>query len=139
KYLMEGTFRYDGSSRFGPENKYAFFPSAAVGWRISEEPFLKDRVGFLKDLKLKASYGVLGNQNIGNYPYQEIFKTNFNYGFGNMVNTGVANTTLVDPTIHWESTRTYDVGFDASLFKGKLDAGITYYNRYTYDILVSPN
>ncbi len=139
RYLLEGVLRYDGSSRFPTDNKYAFFPSVAVGWRISEEKFLKDRFLFLDDLKLKASYGVLGNQDIGNYPYQEVLNSGYNYGFGNSVNTGVANTTLVDPSIHWESTRIYDVGFDARLFGGKMNLGMTYYDRYTYDILVSPN
>lgn len=139
KYLAEGVMRYDGSSRFGGNNKYALFPSAAIGWRISEEKFLKNKLNFLNELKLKASYGVIGNQNIGDYPYQEIFRSNFNYGFGNRVNTGVANTALVDPTIHWESTRTYDLGLDAGFFNGKLTFGATYYNRYTYDILVTPN
>ncbi|WP_114778556.1 SusC/RagA family TonB-linked outer membrane protein [Botryobacter ruber] len=76
KYLAEGTMRYDGSSRFPKHRKYAFFPSVAVGWRILEEKFLQNRLDFLNELKLKASYGVLGNQNIGNYPYQEVFSTN---------------------------------------------------------------
>lgn len=138
RYLLEGVLRYDGSSRFPSDRKYAFFPSGAIGWRISEEKFLKDRFRFLDDLKLKASYGVLGNQNIGNYPYQSLFRSGFNYSFGNTVNTGVANTTLVDPNIHWESTRTYDVGFDARLWGGKMNLGVAYYDRYTYDILVSP-
>ncbi|HEY0669224.1 MAG TPA: TonB-dependent receptor [Sphingobacteriaceae bacterium] len=139
KYLAEGSIRYDGSSRFPANKRYALYPSAAVGWRISEENFLKQKFNFLNELKLRASYGILGNQNIGNYPYQEVFSTNFNYGFGNTVNTGVANTTLIDPTIHWESTRTYDIGLDAGLWNGKLAFGATYYNRYTYDLLVSPN
>lgn len=138
RYLAEGVLRYDGSSRFPPDNRYAFFPSAAVGWRISEEPFLKDQAAFLDELKLKASVGRLGNQNIGNYPYQSIFRTGFNYSWGNMINTGVANTTLVDPTIHWESTRTYDVGLETGFWNGKLAFSATYYNRHTYEILVSP-
>ncbi len=139
RYLLEGVLRYDGSSRFPANSKYAFFPSGAVGWRISEEKFMKDRFHFLDDLKLKASYGILGNQDIGNYPYQEVLNTGYNYGFGNSVNTGVASTTLVDQNIHWESTRSYDVGFDARLWSGKMNLSATYYNRYTYDILVSPS
>ncbi|HEY1115580.1 MAG TPA: TonB-dependent receptor [Chitinophagaceae bacterium] len=138
KYLLEGVVRYDGSSRFGGDNKYAVFPSGAVGWRISEEGFMKDNFPFISDLKLKGSYGVLGNQNIGNYPYQQTLDAGRNYGFGQRMNTGVALGTLVDPTIQWESTRTWDVGVDASILNGKLAASATYYNRYTYDILVSP-
>lgn len=138
KYLLEGVVRYDGSSRFNGNNKYAVFPSAAVGWRLSEERFIKDHLPFLNDLKLKGSYGVLGNQNIGNYPYQQTLDGGKNYGFGQQMNSGVALGSLVDPTIHWESTRTWDVGVDASVLNGKLAASATYYNRYTYDILVSP-
>lgn len=139
RYLMEGVLRYDGSSRFPTNKKYALFPSFAIGWRVSEEDFLKNRFQFLDDLKLKASYGILGNQNIGNYPYQEVLNSGYNYGFGNTVNTGIASTTLVDPGIHWESTRIYDVGFDARLLGGKMNLEVTYYDRYTYDILVSPS
>ncbi|WP_084236968.1 TonB-dependent receptor [Pedobacter africanus] len=145
RYLVEGTVRYDGSSRFSSENKYAAFPAVAVGWRLSEEGFLKDKLSWLTDLKLKASMGTLGNQNIRKlngeqdyYPYQSMLSPNFNYPFGGALSTGVANTTLTDASIRWESTRTKDAGIDATLFKGKLNVSATYFDRYTYDILVSP-
>jgi TonB-linked SusC/RagA family outer membrane protein len=139
KYLAEGTIRYDGSSRFPANHKYASFPAVAVGWRISEESFLKDRFGWLTDLKLKASYGKLGNQNIGNYAYQNVLKSGYNYPIGGALSTGVANTTLNDPDIHWETTRTKDIGIDAGFFKGRLTVSAAYFDRYTYDILVSPS
>lgn len=148
KYLVEGTFRYDGSSRFPADDKYAGFYAAAVGWRISEESFLKNKLSWLSDLKLKASFGVLGNQSIlltdgsGNqdyYPFQGRLAPNFNYPFGAALSTGVAYTRLTDPTIHWESTRTKDIGLDAGFFEGKLNLSATYFDRYTYDILVSPS
>lgn len=138
RYLFEGTLRYDGSSRFPTTSKYAFFPSAAVGWRISQEKFIKDKISWLNDLKLRASYGILGNQNIANYPYQNTLNTGVNYSFGGVISSGVALTQLTDPNLHWESTRTADIGIDVSLFKGKLNAGATYFDRNTYDILYSP-
>ena len=145
KYLIEGVLRYDGSSRFPPSRKYATFPAVAVGWRISEESFLKDRIDWLTDLKLKASYGVLGNQNLPTdqanlnayYPYQNLLSPGFNYPFGNTTVPGVANTTLVDGNLHWESTRTKDIGMELQLLR-KLNISVTYFDRYTYDILVSP-
>lgn len=146
KYLAEGTIRYDGSSRFPANNKYAGFSAMAVGWRISEESFLKDKLSWLTDLKLKASIGVLGNQNImlndteqDYYPYQGKLTPGKNYPFGGALSSGVAYVTLTDPNIHWESTRTKDAGVDATLFKGKLNLTATYFDRYTYDILVSPS
>ncbi|PZX51252.1 TonB-linked SusC/RagA family outer membrane protein [Algoriphagus ratkowskyi] len=139
KYLFEATMRYDGSSRFPTDEKFAFFPSAAVGWRISEEGFLKDKASWLDDLKLKASFGILGNQNIGNYPYQNTLNLGQNYPFGGVINTGVTRNVITDPTLHWESTRTTDVGLDMSLLQGKINFGATYFNRFTYDILNSPS
>lgn len=146
KYLAEGTIRYDGSSRFPTDKKYAGFSAMALGWRISEESFLKDKLSWLTDLKLKASIGVLGNQNIVSadgsqdyYPYQGKLDPGYNYPIGGALSSGVAYVNLTDPTIHWESTRTKDAGIDASLFKGKLNLSATYFDRYTYDILVSPS
>ncbi|TDE18277.1 SusC/RagA family TonB-linked outer membrane protein [Dyadobacter psychrotolerans] len=139
KYLLEGTVRYDGSSRFPSTQKYAVFPSIAVGWRLGEERFIKDNFTWLNELKLKASYGVLGNQNIGNYPYQNLLNTGYNYAFGNTIASGVARTTITDTTLHWESTRTKDIGIEVGLFKKLLSFSATYFDKYTYDILVSPS
>ena len=139
KYLLEGTLRYDGSSRFPENDKYGIFPSVAAGWRISEEPFLKGKFSWLDELKLRASYGRLGNQDIGNYPYQNLLATGFNYPFGGQVSAGVTRTTMTDPTIHWESTRTQDAGIEASFLKNMFSVSAGYFDRYTYDILVSPS
>lgn len=139
KYLLEGVLRYDGSSRFPTSKKYALFPSFAAGWRIGQESFLKENVTWLNELKIKGSYGILGNQNIGNYPYQNILNTGQNYPFGGNISTGVARTTVVDATLRWESTRTADVGIEASALQNKLTFSATYFDRYTYDILVSPS
>lgn len=140
KYFAEGVLRYDGSSRFPASKKYATFPAMAIGWRISEEPFLRDNVKWINELKLKASRGTLGNQNIANYGWQNIMNTGarYNYSFGDAVATGVALVNLADPTLRWESTRSTDVGIDFSLFNGMLSGSATYFDKYTYDILVSP-
>lgn len=142
KYLLEGVIRYDGSSRFPSTQKYATFPAIAVGWRISQESFMKNKIKWLNELKIKASVGTLGNQNIGsNYPWQTLLSTGtaYNYSFGGSVNTGIANTVIADSALHWESTKTKDVGIEFGLFNNLLTGGITYFNKNTYDILVSPS
>jgi len=144
KYLVEGVIRRDGSSRFPSTQKYAVFPSVAVGWRIGEEKFIKDNISWISELKLKASWGVLGNQDISNYPFQNtLVSSNANsggtsYSFGGQIVQGATRTTLVDSTLHWESTRTKDLGIEVGLFKNKLNFSATYFDRYTYDILYSP-
>lgn len=138
RYLFESTVRYDGSSRFPDDNKYALFPSLAVGWRLSEEDFLKS-VTWLSNLKLKASWGILGNQNLGgDYPYQIVLNSGRNYPFGNSMSTGAAYWTYKDANIRWESTETTDVGIESEFFGGKLGLNATYFNRNTSDILFIP-
>lgn len=144
KYLIEGVVRRDGSSRFPASKKYAYFPSAAIGYRMGEEKFIKQHFTWISELKLKASFGILGNQNIPNYPYQNTYRlTNdaggtFSYPFGGVINQGVARTTITDPNLHWESTRTTDFGMELGLLKGKFNLAATYFDRYSYDILYSP-
>ncbi|NIG56777.1 TonB-dependent receptor [Chitinophaga sp. Cy-1792] len=139
KYLFETNMRYDGSSRFPANKKNAFFPSAAIGWRISEEEFIKDKIKWLNELKIKGSYGTLGNQNIGTYPYQNTLTTGYNYAFGGVASPGAVRLTLNDTTLHWESTRTKDIGIDGALFNNKLTFSAAWFDRYTYDILVKPS
>ena len=138
KYLFESTVRYDGSSRFPKDNKYAFFPSFAIGWRVTEEDFFREAVPWVSNLKLKASWGVLGNQNIGDYPYQSTLVGGRDYPFGTGISNGAAYTTYKDPTIHWESTKTTDAGLESAFFKGKLTFNASYFYRDTYDILYRP-
>lgn len=138
KYLFETTMRYDGSSRFPPSDKYGFFPSLAVGWRVSEEPFLKKNVSWITNLKLKASWGKLGNDNIGNYPWQSVYVLGRDYVFGDVLTQGAAKTTLTDPNLHWESTQTIDGGFESSFFNNKLLFNASYFYRKTTDILYQP-
>ena len=105
RYLFETTMRYDGSSRFPTDNKFGFFPSVAAGWRLSEEQFFKEAesLSFIDNLKLKASYGILGNNNIGNYPYQSTYALGkaMNYLFGRVYTQVAGVTSYVYPTLKW--------------------------------------
>ena len=143
RYLFESTMRYDGSSRFPTDSKYGFFPSAALGWRVSEEKFWKDSsvAKWFTNLKIKASTGVLGNNNIGNYPYQSVYTlgSNQNYVFGGVYTTGASITTYVDPNLKWEKTRTSDIGIETGFFQNRLTFNATYYYRKTTDVLYKPS
>lgn len=141
RYLFESTVRYDGSSRFPKENKYALFPSLALGWRLSEEQFIKnnENLRWINNLKLKTSWGILGNQNIGNYPYQTVYSLGQNYPFGDNFQQGAGVVTATDPTIKWEETQTIDVGFESILWNGLLSFNASYFYRKTDDILYKPS
>ncbi|MFV0506409.1 MAG: SusC/RagA family TonB-linked outer membrane protein [Bacteroidales bacterium] len=143
RYLAEVTMRYDGSSRFPKTERYGFFPSVATGWRLSEESFIRENVnlGFINNLKLKASVGILGNNNIGNYAYQSVYNlgNNYNYPFGGTLSQGAAMTTYTDPNLKWETTQTVDGGFESILWDGLLSFNASYFLRYSYDILYKPN
>ena len=138
RYLFEATMRYDGSSRFPESNKYAFFPSAAVGWRVSQESFMQE-VSWISNLKIKASWGILGNQNIGNYPYQTVLASGRDYSLGGGLATGAAYANYKDANIKWESTETTDIGIETGFFDGKLTLNATYFNRNTTDVLFKPS
>jgi TonB-linked SusC/RagA family outer membrane protein len=135
KYLFEANARYDGSSRFGSGNKFGLFPSFSVGWRISEEKFMKENLSWLYNLKLRGSWGELGNQQIGAYPYQAKLSTGANAIFGNSVFPGIVLNTVPNKDITWETTRIIDLGIDFSVLEGKLDVAIDYYDKTTRDIL----
>ena len=134
RYLFEANARYDGSSRFRAGRRYGFFPSFSAGWRISNEEWFS-RVPFFTTLKLRASWGALGNQQIGNYPYQSTYNMNQDYVFGNSVASGAAITQLASRDISWETTRIADVGIDASAFDGRMLLTVDYFNKKTSDIL----
>ena len=141
RYLIESTIRYDGSSRFPKNKKFGVFPSVAAGWRLSEETFFKDNesLQWISNLKMKASWGRLGNQNIGNYPYQAVYELGQNYPFGNSLIQGAAVTTATDPTIKWEETETMDAGIETMFWNGLLSVNASYFTRKTYDILYKPS
>ena len=133
RYLLTATLRSDGSSRFGGENRYGTFPSIGVGWRISEEGFMSD--SFFDDLKLRASYGLAGNFNIGNYSYIATIGTT-NYVFGDRIANGRRLTALGNPNLTWEESRQLDVGLDIGVFDKRLNLTIDYYRRNTENMLI---
>ncbi|NLR81357.1 TonB-dependent receptor [Chitinophaga eiseniae] len=136
KYLFEFNMRYDGSSRLAPEKRFGIFPSASAGWRISEERFmdaLKSR-GIVNDMKLRASWGKLGNQNIGNYPYQALVNLGNPYPFGNTLQTGAYVSGLNNENITWEETTMSDAGLDLTMFN-HFNLVFDIYRKQTENIL----
>ncbi|SFW71444.1 TonB-linked outer membrane protein, SusC/RagA family [Sinomicrobium oceani] len=135
KYLFEANARYDGTSRFPKDGRWGFFPSFSAGWRISEESFIKENAGWIQNLKLRASWGMLGNQNIGNYPYQNVLTLGRNYPFGGNLISGARLTNLANTDITWETTSVTNIGLDFSILKGALDITAEYFDKTTSDIL----
>lgn len=135
KYLVECSMRYDGTSRFPSNNRWSVFPSLSAGWRVSEEPFIKNNTVWLDNLKVRASWGKLGNQNIGNYPYQNTLTLGKDYTFGGQLYPGAYMQNIANSNIKWESTQIVDIGIDLSVFNNKLDLVVDYFNKYTSDIL----
>ena len=135
KYLAEFNLRRDGSSKFGPNNRYGNFPSASVGWRVSEESFMKD-IDFIGNFKLRASWGISGNDRIGNYIYAQSYNPDIDYVLGDdQTVVGVAITSLANPTIRWEQTEQFDIGLDLDLFRNKVEFVADYFKRNSEDIL----
>ena len=135
KYLLTGTFRRDGSSRFGGNNKWGGFPSGSLGWRISEEPFMKS-VKWITELKLRASYGITGNFNIGDYAYVSHIGTS-DYVLGGSRAPGQILTSLGNPDLKWERSREINIGLDAGLWNGRLSLTADLYKRNTVDMLLN--
>lgn len=134
RYLFEANARYDGTSRFPSNGRWGLFPSLSAGWRISEESFMKN-ISWIDNLKLRASWGKLGNQNIGNYPYQNTLTLGRNYPFGGAMSSGATVTTLANPNISWETTTVTDLGLDFTILNNKLDVVLDVFNKKTSDIL----
>ena len=136
KYLLEMNARYDGSSRFAPDfRRFGFFPSFSAGWIVSKEKFLQ-KADWLSLLKLRASWGTLGNQNIGDYPYISSFVLGQGVFNGNIVSSA-AQTVVANREITWEATRLLNLGFDAAFFRNKLNVEFDYYIKNTDDILLT--
>lgn len=136
KYLLEGNLRYDGSSRFKAGNtRWGVFPSVSAGWRVSEEPFMKD-INWLSNLKIRASYGALGNNSIGNYDYQALYSS-ANYILNSALQTGFAQTAIANSIITWESTYVTNLGFDFGFFRNRLSGSLELFNKDTRNILIN--
>jgi TonB-linked SusC/RagA family outer membrane protein len=138
KYYLSGTVRRDGSSRFSKENRFGIFPSVSAAWTVSKENFLKDSKA-VNNLKIRGSYGELGSQNIGDYAYIPILNINSDavFGSGQVRVPGVSQTVFANPNLIWETTKSYNIGLDLSLFDYKLNFTADYFNKKSEDILVA--
>ncbi len=131
KYLVTFTGRADGSSKFGPDNKFGYFPSGALAWRISKETFLK-KVNWIDDIKLRGSYGLTGTQNIGNQMYRTLYSPTSYRGASALIPTQLGNA-----AIQWEQAKETDLGIDFSFFKNRLQGTADYYHKQSQGVLLS--
>jgi TonB-linked SusC/RagA family outer membrane protein len=140
RYLASVTLRRDGSSNFGPENKYGYFPAGSVAWRLSEENFIKDNAKWVNDLKFRVGYGETGNQRIPGYQYVNRFQTSllnaaYSFSGNNSLTTGLWQNSYENPAIKWESLSSLNIGLDFTLFNSVIDGSFDWYNRKTSDML----
>jgi len=129
-YLFTLSGRYDGSSKFGENNRYGFFPAASAAWRISEENFFN--INPVNDLKIRASYGLTGNDGIPDFAFMNLYSSGANY----QLNPGIYPSQLPNPDLKWESTAQLDIGFDLTMFDSRLTFNFDYYNKQTKDLLL---
>jgi TonB-linked SusC/RagA family outer membrane protein len=134
KYLVTATLRRDGSSRFGSNNRWGWFPSASMAWRISQEDFMKGYT-WLDDFKLRAGYGITGNQNIGDYSFASVLQT-IQYVFNGQIVNAVVPLAIPNPSVRWEQVEQTNLGFDASLVNGRINLSVDAYIKNTNDMLV---
>ena len=136
KYLLSAVVRRDGSSRLSKNIRWGTFPSVSVGWRIDKEKFFPLSPDVMNMLKIRGSYGVLGNENIGEYMYQTTMnRNNMTYSFGNSPVTGSAVSTFVDNNLAWEKKKTTNVGIDVAMFRNRLEFTIEWYKNKSEDLL----
>ena len=135
KYMFQANVRYDGSSRFGEGKRWGVFPSFSAGWRISEEDFLNDGSLF-SDLRLRGSWGQLGNQSIGLYRYLNTYNLGTGYQFNNNLVPGTAITSAGNPDITWETTTMSNIGLDMGFMDDRIEVIAEYFYKYTDDILI---
>ena len=135
KYLITSSIRRDGSSRFGTNTRYGWFPSASVGWRVTNENFMSN-VKLINDLKLRISWGKSGNYNIGDYSSIPLLGTS-NCTFNNALAYGQVPISITNPNLSWETSKTVDFGFDISLLKNRISASFDYYNKLNQELLLN--
>jgi len=135
KYLVTATLRRDESSRFAPGFRSDIFPSISVGWRISSEDFY-NQDGIISSLKLRAGYGELGAQNVGNYLFQSTFGTTSAAAFGNGISAGFAQTSIANASLRWETSATTNLGVDFELLQGQISGSVEYYRKDIDNLLV---
>lgn len=136
KYLATASFRIDGSSRFGEDEKFGYFPSLALGWRLDKESFIAD-MGIFSSLKLRASYGVTGNQAIGNYNSLALLGPTATAIYGDAEYNGLAPIQLANPELKWETTKQYNAGLDYGFLNGRINGSIDFYIKNTSNLLLN--
>ena len=136
RYLLTATFRADASSKFSEENRWGYFPSAAVAWRISSEPFMKSTQNWLDDLKLRLSYGTAGNNNIPTGQLSQMYESKATSWINGFTQYWAPSKIMANPDLKWETTITRNVGLDFTLFKGKFSGSIEAYLNTTKDLLI---
>ncbi|MET0461574.1 MAG: TonB-dependent receptor [Chitinophagaceae bacterium] len=144
KYIVEFNGAYNGSDRFSEDKRYGFFPAASAGWNISEEPFFKDNINFINRMKIRGSYGLVGNDKIGSgfsYYYQQIYSAPGSMVFFGDPNANAAGAvfegTLGNPDVSWEKEKKLDIGLEMGLFKNKVSLTVEWFDNNRYDILTT--
>ena len=134
KYLLTANFRIDGSPKFAENKQWGYFPSFSLGWRVSQEPFFQGIKPVMSNLKIRAGYGVTGNDDIGNRTI-DAYVTGRNYGFGNRLNLGVYASQIGNPDLKWESTKELNIGIDFGFLENRINGSFEIYERKTDDLL----
>ena len=134
---MEANLRYDGSARVASQSRWGVFPSFSAGWRISEEAFMRNLTDKVQNLKLRASWGMLGNNASGDYDYQATY-SKVPYSFNSIAVTGLVQAKYANPLLRWESTAVTDIGLEGALFKNRMNVEIDLYHKLTDGILTTP-
>jgi len=140
KYLFTASFRSDGSSRFSAANKWSYFPSGAFAWRFGSENFMK-KLSFISDAKLRVSWGITGNNSVGNFSYYPGFSVPLDagYSFNNQLNNGSYPSSMGNPDLRWEKTAQTDLGLDIDFFGQRLKIGVDVYRKNTSNLLLNAN
>lgn len=136
KYLVTASVRRDGASRFGPNNRWGTFPSVSLGWRVSEESFMKNTKSFLNDMKVRAGYGLVGNQPADYYAYYAKETAGGAYPFPQGAISSISISTSGNKDLKWESTSQINAGIDASLFNSRVNVSLDYYYKKTKDLII---
>ncbi|RZJ23613.1 MAG: TonB-dependent receptor [Acinetobacter sp.] len=138
KYIIGAAFRSDGSSRFSPGNKWSYFPSGSVAWKIKSEDFMKN-VKFINDAKLRTSFGYTGNNRVDDFAYQSglLINSGSGYSFGNVAAIGINASALGNDNLKWETTAQFDAGIDLDFFKSRISLTVDYYKKSTSDLLLN--
>ena len=139
RYMIQATVRRDGSSRFGSNNHWATFPSVSVGWNVMNEKFMESSLDWLNNLKVRASWGKNGNENIGNFQYVALTSTNNNAIFGNpgSIVIGTKPSQLANPDLRWEESESTDVGIDLGFLQNKITFTADWFLKNTHGMLMT--